>query len=578
MADVFRRIFRSPVFLLAAFSIVLHSGSLRNGFVYDDVILVSENDFVHSLENLPKVFTREYLTDRQEIERPAESPIGSGESTYRPVRTLFFFLFFRLFGLWAPGWHFTSLLAHALDVCLIYLLCRRLGAGFEGSYFAAFLFAAHPAVVESVHAVSFDADLIGLAFVLGSIFAYLDFREKRKKGSYAISIGLYLLGCFTKETACVLPAFILLHDLCFGGERDLRDLWKRRAVYGGYFVALLTYLWVRFALIYDPATPIEYPGGRWYGVIAVLGRYLAAAVFPLDVHLTIPGDPGLMDPDWRGPVFVASAAVVALVLGAAWGVRKRRPWLSFGIFWFFAGLLPLSKLLVGFMAYRYLYIPLAGFAVAAAFAFTEVLADARREKAAQSVFIVLLAFFCFLTAWAGRPWRSNDSLFRDMKAHYPYLAQPHSYLAGRLFMEGRFEEAAAEFEESIRIDPTYAKDYIFLGLCRQWADRHEEALAAYRKALTLDPSSPEAHIYIGLLTAEPEKKLAHYRQALRLDPRSFLAWNALGIFYAQKGEFEKAERSWEKALRLKPGFALAAQNLKALELMRKEGSAPPAKP
>ena len=56
-----------PVFFLAA-ALFAHFNSLHNGFTRDDYLVVSDNEFVQDLRNLPKLFDRSYLSARRDLE------------------------------------------------------------------------------------------------------------------------------------------------------------------------------------------------------------------------------------------------------------------------------------------------------------------------------------------------------------------------------------------------------------------------------------------------------------------------------------------------------------------------------
>ncbi len=62
----------------AVAAIVLYAHSLGNGFAFDDYYMVQTNEAVHSFDDLPGMFTREYWA----------TEIGAG--LYRPLTLLSF--------------------------------------------------------------------------------------------------------------------------------------------------------------------------------------------------------------------------------------------------------------------------------------------------------------------------------------------------------------------------------------------------------------------------------------------------------------------------------------------------------
>ncbi len=64
--------------------------------------------------------------------------------------------------------------------------------------------------------------------------------------------------------------------------------------------------------------------------------------------------------------------------------------------------------------------------------------------------------------------------------------------------------------------------------------------------------------------------LASLIQAVKLDPDAPNYWNNLGLAYAGKNEFPKAEESWKKALSLNPQFTDSKVNLASLYVRQKK--------
>ena len=110
------------VFLLIVITFVVYFGSLKNGFVWDDFLVVVKNGFIKSFKNLSRIFDKSYLTPPSQIRYLEVINIGSGESSYRPVVTLTYFIDYFLYKLNPWGYHLTNLLLHILNVLLLYFL------------------------------------------------------------------------------------------------------------------------------------------------------------------------------------------------------------------------------------------------------------------------------------------------------------------------------------------------------------------------------------------------------------------------------------------------------------------------
>jgi Flp pilus assembly protein TadD len=62
-----------------------------------------------------------------------------------------------------------------------------------------------------------------------------------------------------------------------------------------------------------------------------------------------------------------------------------------------------------------------------------------------------------------------------------------------------------------------------------------------------------------------------FRDAVRLNPQDADAEANLGSALAQMGELKEAKLHFERALQLKPGHALASENLQLVEQMLAQG-------
>jgi tetratricopeptide (TPR) repeat protein len=184
----------------------------------------------------------------------------------------------------------------------------------------------------------------------------------------------------------------------------------------------------------------------------------------------------------------------------------------------------------------------------------------------------------------------------------------HDNLARIHVREGRLDEAVAEFEKALALNPHDAD--ALLGLAgiaalrgnrpraehlaqaalatnpdfppalAQLADLRRdagdlgEAIRLYREALALDDASPGLYLGLGDCLAragqhaEAEKA---FRRVISLQPDSFEAWYNLGVSTSQQGRFDEAVASYEKALALDPKHALyaaALNNLGTVQLDR----------
>ncbi len=180
--------------LLAALALAGFACILRAPFVSDDYTHISEAAR-SNWRALPRLFGAEQF-------QPG--------LFFRPIS----FLLYRLNYLWAgphpERWHAGSILLHALDAWLLYLLCRR-GLRFTraAGLCTGLVFAVSAAAAEPVAWIDAGFDLIATGFVLAALLftcAYFDAPNRRDLALALISAAAALL---SKESAFCLPALIL---------------------------------------------------------------------------------------------------------------------------------------------------------------------------------------------------------------------------------------------------------------------------------------------------------------------------------------------------------------------------------
>jgi Tfp pilus assembly protein PilF len=136
-------------------------------------------------------------------------------------------------------------------------------------------------------------------------------------------------------------------------------------------------------------------------------------------------------------------------------------------------------------------------------------------------------------------------------------------------MAQEFDEAIRLYKESIALCPT-ADAHTYLGWVYSFQGRIEEAIAQCEIAIQLDPEFGNPYNDIGVYLMQQQKLdesipwLEKAKQAKRYEPRHFPYIN-LGRVYLTKGMIQKALEEFRGALRLNPDDADLAQTIEELE-------------
>ena len=130
--------------------------------------------------------------------------------------------------------------------------------------------------------------------------------------------------------------------------------------------------------------------------------------------------------------------------------------------------------------------------------------------------------------------------------------------------QGQFDEAIAEFQAAIQLDPDEAKAHYNLGLAYQKQEKLDEAAAAYQEALQLDPDLADVHNNLGLIynkQGKPDQAMAEYQEAIRINPDDDTAHYNLALYYYHQGQLDQAIVEYDETVRLNPDNADAHYNL-----------------
>ena len=127
----------------------------------------------------------------------------------------------------------------------------------------------------------------------------------------------------------------------------------------------------------------------------------------------------------------------------------------------------------------------------------------------------------------------------------------------------RFEDALAEFEQALCLNPNFSLAQAYYGLALVLVGRWEEGANAARRALRLSPRDPFSAICSGV-AAYAEFVGCNYREAMRLAREAIRqrtdfagAYRVLTASAAMAGEIELAKASLQELRRAQPNISVA---------------------
>ncbi len=134
---------------------------------------------------------------------------------------------------------------------------------------------------------------------------------------------------------------------------------------------------------------------------------------------------------------------------------------------------------------------------------------------------------------------------------------------------GRLPEAIAHYEAALRVQPDYAQAHNNLGAAlMKMPGRQAEAVAHYETAVRLKPDMADARFNLAIALLKVPGRLddaiRNFEALLQLQPNDAEAHNRLGEALVLAGRSTAARAHFETALRLKPGYRAARDNLARL--------------
>jgi hypothetical protein len=297
---------RAGVVLLVAFVAVfvaLNWGAYRGYF---------QDDEIDNLSWTPALGTTEFLKG---VVTPLYFP-----NNFRPVGHYYFHAVEEVAGLNFPVYVGVLQAIHVLNVWLLWIVMRRMGAGTVAAAAACCFFGLHMALFDDFWKPMYGFDVLCATFCLASILAWV-------RGHWAWSFVAFWMAYKCKELAVVLPVVLACCELWFGKQRRWWTLVPFFAVSASFGLQ---------GMLRNPNVDNDYTFRFTLAALEKTLRFYAGRVF------LIP---------WAGLTVVALAVVV----------RNRRVW--FGLAMMALFFVPML-FLPGRIFSAYCYLPLAGLAIA----------------------------------------------------------------------------------------------------------------------------------------------------------------------------------------------------------------------
>ena len=567
--------------LLAAITLALYNGVGGHGFSnYDDDRYILTNTHVQAglrWSTVTWAFT------------------SLEEANWHPLTWLSHALDCQLFQLNPKGHHYTSLLIHAANVLLLFLLLVSVTRSTGRSLMAAALFAVHPLNVESIAWVAERKNVLAMLFFLLTLYGYAWYARRPSAVRYLVVAVLFAMGLMSKPMVITLPFALLLLDYwplgrirtsetaqahAGGGEYPQQPVWRLGlekvplfALSAGSAILTMAAQKAGGAVSFNAA---QAPLLRLENAIVCYSLYIVRAFWPARLAVLYPYPHAVQS--WK---VLASGLFLVTVTALVIKYREHR-YLPVGWFWYLGTMVPMIGLVqVGnqAMADRYAYLPLLGIFVMVVWGATDLAGtghaapDAAASHrvppkllgavAACIVLGLVVIAHVQLSYW-------DDDL--KLWTHTLSVTGPNfvaeNNVGATLAQQGRYEEAIAHLRVASALEPDDPVSQLNLGVYAQQHGNLKQAIARYQAALQLATDRRiRGTAYAGLgqiyFSQRDYARARHnFESAAKLDKPYPIQ---LGLLAQKAGDWNTAAQYYASALavqRSDVGFLLLEQALR----------------
>jgi protein O-mannosyl-transferase len=472
----------------------------------------------------------------------------------------------------AGGYHWTNVILHLLGGLILFLALSRMTASLWRSGLVAALFLIHPLHVESVAWVAERKDVLSGLFWMMGIWCYARYAERPGPVRYLWVVLSFACGLLSKPMVVTFPFVLLLLDWWPLGRVDGgRATWSR-LLHEKIPLFLLSAAGSAITFLVQKESQALFPlsampfGDRLANAAVSYVAYLGKTFWPVGLSIFYPYH--ALPPFGH---LVAALALLILITVLLLMLLKHRPYLLVGWLWYLGTLVPVIGLVqVGSqaMADRYTYLPLVGVFIMVVWGGKDLLEGCRGRRVIWGfVSAVMLVILVFLTQLQVGYWKDTSTLFghalRTTKSNF----MAHQVLAGDMAKAGDLAGAEKHYREAIRIRPAFKQACTSLGHLLMIQGKQDEASRLLEKTLQIDPTFVLAMKNLGdvrMRQGRIEEAIPIYRKAVLISEEDPELLNNYGAALFFKGEKKEAVLKIRAALRLKPDYVEAQDNLRKI--------------
>lgn len=556
---------RLYLFLLLLVTCLVYSNHFYNAFHFDDSHTIQNNLYIRNIKNIPLFFQ----------DATTFSTMPSNQA-YRPVVTTSL-----AFDYWLGNgynlfyFHFITFILYLLQgifMLFFFLKIFNIAYKHQWNYYIALTAVAwyllHPAMAETVNYIIARSDIQSTFFVVLAFYLYCYSAFSKQTFLYLLPI---VAGTLAKPPAVMFAPILFFYIAFFENQMSVGDFFRRRnikqtlgvirQVIPAFVVCALLYIWV------DKFTPKTWEAGgnsMWLYLITqpfVITYYFGS--FFLPIHLSADTDWQLLASVWDLRFAIGCLFIVATLAAGVYFSRKAatRP-ISFGIFWFFLGLIPSSSIipLGEVMNDHRMYFPFVGLVMAVVWGMALMLMKHRSFYEKHDTFLVSVIAAVLLAYGVGtyqrnEVWHTEESLWYDVTVKSP--ANARGLMNYGLVKMGQADYQVAEkyFSKAMAITPSYATLQINMAILKDALGDRTAAENYFKMALMYNSVSADSYYYYSNCLVKwkrADEALPLLKKAIEISPAYISARELMMRIYDYQQNYDKLLEIANSTLQIMP--------------------------
>ena len=496
---------KNAVLLIGFLGFPLYSNTLTHGFVLDDKIVITENQFTkQGVSGIRDIFTHDSMTGFFGKDKKL---VAGGR--YRPLSMAIHAIEWELYGESPSVYHFINVVCYAFTGILLFFVLLQFFPNNQKSIFglafiATAIFVAHPLHTEVVANVKSRDELLSILLALVSFGLVLKWLKSQKAGLLIVSALIFLFSLLSKESSVVFVGIVPLAIYTLMPKKTIKEVVVATTP---FFAMTLVYLAIRFMVIDSPNTEIAKElmnnpflnassSEQYATIFLTLIYYLKLSFFPHPLtHDYYPTQIPIVG--WDDSLVLLSVFLNLALFGfGIVGLLKRNIW-GFVIFTYFGGLLLYSNLFfpIGtFMNERFLYVPTIAISVFLAWSLMKI----KATNISLGVVAVLLLLYSFKTIDRNFAWETDETLALtdiEVSSESAKCNMAAGLAKIDLSKEERLEakkkilllDGVKYLQRSLEIYPSYFPPMILSGNAYSMLKDYKTAYSFYENCLKMNP-------------------------------------------------------------------------------------------